>query len=172
MYKPYPVSESPQQVERARPPRTVLRAISLMYAGAALEVVALIIALVTRGSLKSAIVKVHPHYTSAQLHTAENFRAGILVVGALIAVGAWLWMAWANGRGRSWARGVSVALFVLGTLGLPIVSLRTARNAATLIVGVLIWLVGLAVIVLIFNQSSGPFYRQAGDGRGTTARSE
>jgi hypothetical protein len=73
-------------------------------------------------------------------------------------------MAWANGRGRSWARGVSAALFVLGTLGLPIISLRTARNAATLIIGMLIWLVGLAVIVLIFNSSSGPFYpvRSAG----------
>jgi hypothetical protein len=121
----------------------------------------LIVALVTRGSLKSAILKAHPHYTLAQLHTAENFRAGILVIGALIAVGAWLWMAWANGSGRSWARGVSVALFVIGTLGLPIISFRTARNAATLIIGVLIWLVGLAVIVLIFNNSSGPFYRQA-----------
>ena len=172
MYKPYPVSQSPQQVERARPPRTVLSAVRLMYAGAALEVVNLIIALVTRGRLNSVILTAHPHYTSAQLRTAVNFRAGILVVGALIAVGAWLWMAWANGRGRSWARGVSVALFVLGTLGLPIISLRTARNAATLIIGMLIWLVGLAVIVLIFNGSSGPFYRQAGDGRGTTARSE
>jgi hypothetical protein len=169
MYEAYPVSEPSQRLERARPPGTVLRAIRLMYAGAALEVVALIVALVTKGSLKSAIVKAHPHYTSAQLHTAENFRAGLLVVGALIAVGAWLWMAWANGRGRSWARGVSVALFVIGTLGLPIVSFRTARNAATVIIGVLIWLVGLA---LIFNHSSGPFYRQAGDGRGTNARSE
>jgi hypothetical protein len=67
---------------------------------------------------------------------------------------------------------VSAALFVIGTLGLPIISFRTARNAATLIIAVLIWLVGLAVIVLIFNNGSGPFYRQAGAGRGTTARSE
>jgi hypothetical protein len=162
MYEPYPVTEPLRQVELARPPRTVLSAVRLMYAGAALDVVALIVALVSRGRFKSAILSAHPHYTSAQLHTAENFRVGILVVGALIAVGAWLWMAWANGSGRSWARGVSVAFFVLGTLGLPIISLRTARVAATLIVGGLIWLVGLAVIVLIFNKSSGPFYRQAG----------
>jgi hypothetical protein len=33
-------------------------------------------------------------------------------------------------------------------------------------------LVGLGVIVLIFNHSSGPFCQQAGDGRGTTARLE
>jgi hypothetical protein len=161
MYEPYPVSEPPQHLGRARPPRTVLRAVRLMYAGAALEVAALIVALVTRGSLESAIVTAHPHYTSAQVHTAENFRAGLLATGALIAVGGWLWMAWANGSGRSWAKGVSAALFVIGTLGLPIVSFRAARNAATLIIGVLIWLVGLAVIVLIFNNSSGPFYRTA-----------
>jgi len=135
-----------------------------MYAGAALEVVTLAVALVTRGGLESAILAAHPRYTSAQVHKAENFRAGILAVGALIAVGAWLWMAWANGRGRSWARGVSAVLFVIGTLGLPIISFRTARTTGTLIVGVVIWLVGLAVIVLIFNKSSGPFYRQAREG--------
>jgi hypothetical protein len=70
-----------------------------MYVGAALEVIALIVALVSKGWLKSAILTAHPHYTSAQLHTAENFRAGILVIGARIAVGAWLWLAWANGGG-------------------------------------------------------------------------
>jgi hypothetical protein len=59
--------------------------------------------------------------------------------------------------------------FVLGTLGLPIISLRTARVAATLIVGVLIRLAGLAVIVLIFNKSSGPFYRQRVATRGSPA---
>ena len=171
MYEPYPVSEPPQQVERAQPPRTVVNAVRLMYAGAAIEVVALIVALVTRGSLKTAILKTHPHYTLAQLHTAENVRTGILVIAALIAVGAWLWMAWANGRGRSWARTVSAVLFGIDTLSL-FVSVGAARAAGTLIVGVVIWLVGLTVIVLIFNKSSGPFYRQAVDGAGTTARSE
>jgi hypothetical protein len=69
--EPYPVPEPPQQFERAQPPRTVLSAVRFMYAGAALEVVALIVALVTRGSLKSAILPAHPHYTPAQLHCRE-----------------------------------------------------------------------------------------------------
>jgi hypothetical protein len=42
-----------------------------MYAGAALEVLALIVAVVTIGSLKLTIIKTHPDYTPAQLHTAE-----------------------------------------------------------------------------------------------------
>jgi len=131
MYEPYPVSGPPQRLWRARPPHTVLSAIRLMYAGAALELVSLAFALVNRGILTSAIVQAHPDYTSAQLHTAENFRAGLLAVAALIAVGGWLWMAWANGRGRSWARGFSVAFFVLGTLGLPIISFRPWGGVVT-----------------------------------------
>jgi hypothetical protein len=69
MYESYPSSGSMQ--ER---PHTVRNAVRLMYAGAVLEVLALIIALVTRGSLKSAIFKRHPNYTLAQLHTAEFGR--------------------------------------------------------------------------------------------------
>lgn len=71
-----------------RPARTVLNAVRLMYAGAVLEVLALIIVLVTRGSLKSAIFKRHPNYTSAQLHTAEFARTIPLIIGALIACGS------------------------------------------------------------------------------------
>jgi len=55
----------------------------------------------------------HPHYTSVQLHTAENVRTSILVIGALIAVGAWLWMD-------------------------LLISLRAVRAAATPIVGLTI----------------------------------
>jgi hypothetical protein len=49
-----------QQPERTRPPRPVLTAIRLMSAGAALEVLALLVALVTIVRLKLAIVTTHP----------------------------------------------------------------------------------------------------------------
>ena len=53
------------------PPRSVLSAVRLMYAGAALELLALIIAVVTRASLKVAILARHPFYNPAQVHHAE-----------------------------------------------------------------------------------------------------
>jgi hypothetical protein len=34
------------------------------------------------------------------------------------------------------------------------------HTAGSLIVGVVVWLIGLAAIVLIFNKKSGPFYQQ------------
>jgi hypothetical protein len=158
MYEPYPTSRPGQEPEQIQPPRSVLNAVKLMYAGAALEVLAVIIAVVTIGSLKSAILARHPAYTTAQLHNAEAARTVPLVIGGLIAIGLWLWMAWANGRGRSWARVVSAVFFGINTLDL-LISLFAVRAVATLIIGVVIWLVGLGAIVLLFSKESGPFYQ-------------
>ena len=159
MYEPYPASGPAQKPQQIQPPRSVLNAVKLMYAGAALEVLAVIIALVTIGSLKSAILARHRAYTTAQLHTAEAARTVPLVVGGLIAIGLWLWMAWANGKGRSWARIVSAVFFGINTLDL-LISLLAVHAVATLIIGVVIWLVGLGAIVLLFSKESGPFYKQ------------
>ena len=90
MHAPYPTSGPAQEPEQVQPPRSVLNAVKLMYAGAALEVLAVIIAVVTIGSLKSAILARHPGYTTASLHTAEVARTVPLVIGGLIAIGLWL----------------------------------------------------------------------------------
>ncbi|MFY9887561.1 MAG: hypothetical protein WAK71_04565 [Streptosporangiaceae bacterium] len=150
MYEPYPGSGPVQEDPRIRPPRPVIQAVRLMYAGAALEVLVLIIALATSGSLRSAILSRHPAYTTAQLHTAEDSRVVTLVVGAVIAIGLWLWMAWANGRGRSWARTVAAVLFGINTLSL-LLSFFLVHAPATLVADLAIWLVGLAAIVLLFG---------------------
>lgn len=159
MYEPYPTTGPAQPTAHIEPPRPVLRAVKFMYLGAALEIAALAIGLLTLSSLKTAIFKIHPNYTPAQLHTAEVARAIPLAAGALIAVGLWLWMAWANRRGRAWARIVSAAFFGISTLDL-LISLFAIHATADLIIGIVIWLVGLAAIVLVFSKESGPFYRQ------------
>jgi hypothetical protein len=159
MYQPYPTPGPAQEPEQIRPPRSVLNAVKLMYAGAALEVIAVIIAVVTIGSLKSAILARHSAYTAAQLHSAEVARTVPLVIGGLIAIGLWLWMAWANGKGRSWARIVSAVFFGINTLDL-LISLLQVHAVATLIIGVVIWLVGLGASVLIFSKESGAFYNR------------
>jgi hypothetical protein len=159
MYEPYPDSGPPQEVQRIQPPRSVRTAVKLMYTAAAIEVPTLIVALLTRASLKTAILAKHPDYTSAQLHTTETARTVSLVIGALIAIGLWLWMAWANGKGRSWARVLSAVFFGINTVDL-IISFVLVQGAASQIAGIVIWLIGLAVIVLIFSKDSRPFYQQ------------
>ena len=159
MYEPYPTSGRAHEPEQIQAPSSVRNAVKLMYAGAALEVLAVIVAVVTIGSLKSVILARHPAYTAARLHTAEVARTVPLVIGGLIAIGLWLWMAWANGKGRSWARVVSAVFFGINTLDL-LISLFMVHAVATLIIGVAIWLVGLGAIALLFGKESGPFYKR------------
>jgi hypothetical protein len=156
MYESNPVPGP--EPERLQPPNSVRNAVKLMYAGAVLEVIALVVSLLTRSSFKSAILKAHPGYTTAHVHIIENDRAVPLVIGAVIAIGLWLWMAWANGRGRHWARILSAVFFGINTLDL-IIALAVVRAAPTSIIGVVIWLVGLATIVLLFRGESGPYFR-------------
>ena len=159
MYESYPTSGPRQEPQRSQPPASVRTAVKLMFAGAGLEVVALLIAVVSTGSLRSAIFRANPNYTPVQLHNVEVARTAVLVIGALITICLWLWMAWANDRGRGWARIVSAVFFGINTLDL-LLSIDVVHAVATVIIGGVIWLVGLAAIVLIFNKQSGPFYQQ------------
>lgn len=158
MYEPYPTSGQVPEPQRIPPPRSVRNAVKLMYAGAAIEVISLVIALLTRGSLKSALLRIHPNYTAAQLHTAETVQTVSLVIGAAIATGLWLWMAWANGRGYNWARILSAVFFGISTLDL-LVTFAAVRAPVSLIIGFVVWLVGLGAIVLLFSRESSAYFK-------------
>jgi len=159
MYEPSPASGQVPGPQRIPPPRTVQNAVKVMYAGAAVEVVALVVALITRNSMKSALLRIHPGYTAAQLHTAVNTQTVSLVIGAAVATGLWLWMAWANGRGYNWARILSAVFFGISTLDL-LFTFAAVRAPGSLIIGFVIWLVGLGAIVLLFSRESNAFFRQ------------
>ena len=161
--QPYPSAPPPppDQPGSALPrPPSVRTAVRLMYVGAALDAIGVVLGLATIGSLKAAIVKHSPkHLTATQIHGLEVFSiVGTVVIG-LIAIGIWLWMAWANGKGRSWARVVSAVLFGIDTLDL-LLSFTRASVIGALILGILVWLAGLGAIILIFNKESTPFFKQ------------
>lgn len=141
-------------------PRTVLAATRLMYLGALIELCTLVTIVATLGSLKAAVLQRDPGYTAAQWHAEVQGHIVPLEIGAVIAVGVWLLLAWANGRGHRWAR-VGFAVF----FGITTMSLLNglAQDAATyapadLIAGVLLWLVALVTVALIFNPESAPHY--------------
>jgi hypothetical protein len=159
MYEPYP-SSSPELPEQGRPeaPNSVRNAVRLMYAGAALSAIVVIVTLVSIGSLKANILAHYPHYTATQRHTAEVAAVVTSIIGGLIAIGLWLWMAWANGRGRNWARIVAAVFFGINTLDL-LASFARVHAVGSLIVSVLVWLVGLGAIVFLFNKESAAYFK-------------
>ena len=150
MHQPYPLSGKPVEPERPPAPPSVLKAVRLMYAGAALSTVSLVISLVGIGNVKPAIRKQFPHYTVSQVNQAFVAFLVVVIASAAIGIGLWLWMAWASNQGRNWARIVSTVLFAVSTLEL-LQGLRGPRTVIGTIFSALIWLVGLgAVIVWIY----------------------
>jgi hypothetical protein len=161
-YQPYPTSgfdQTPQQ--RPPAPPSIRTAVRLMYAGAILSAVSFIVGLATVGSLRQAIIKAsNKTLTSTQIHTAEVAGVAAIVVLGLIGVGLWLWMAWANGRGRSWARVVAAVLFGFNTLGLLSTVIRPAA-IGTKIFDILVWLVGLGAIVYLWRPDASEYYARS-----------
>jgi hypothetical protein len=143
-----------------RPAPTVVWALRLMVLAATLELVALATVVGTQASLRAVIVGRFPHFTAAQWQAEVHAHILPVEIGAPIAAVGWLALAWANGRGYSWARGVLVGLFCLTSLSLLA---AFAQHVATyapadLIAGCALWLVGLLTLLLIFNPRSDHHY--------------
>jgi hypothetical protein len=157
MYQPYPSGAQMPEPQRPAPPPPVQMAVKLMYAGAALSAIDLIVGLVTIGSLKSAIKKADPTFTSSQVHTAEVGLVAFTVIIGLIGIGLWIWMALANNSGKSWARIIGTVLFGLNTL-FVVLSLVRPHASLGLVFGLVVWLAGLGAVILLWRPESSQYF--------------
>jgi hypothetical protein len=161
MYQPYPSGGKPVEPERPPAPAPVQNAVKLMYAGAAVSTVSLIISLVNFGGTKAAIKKAKPTLTAAQVNQLNTFIITLAIVSGVIGIALWLWMARANSQGKNWARVLSTVLFGLATLDLfGVVSQPTTLIG--LVFPVLTWLVGLGAVILLWRKESTAFFKPPG----------
>jgi len=156
--QPYPTTGSVVE-QRAGAPSTVLNAVKLMYAGAAVTAVAIVVGLLTIDSTRNAVRKANLHgtYTTQQINQLANFVIVAGTVSSIIAIGLWLWMAWKTGKGRGWARIVASVLFFLCTLDQ--LSLLKSGIAIGSIFQLITWLIGLGAIVLLWQPASRDYFR-------------
>jgi hypothetical protein len=157
MYQPYPSSGQPAVPPRPAAPAPVLTAVKLMYFGAAVNTVTLIIVLALIGGNKAdGHLRWNGHsVTAAQLSHLKPVIIMVTIVAGLVVPALWLWMARANGQGRNWARILSTVLFGLATLQL------TGNNGDVEVLSTaLIWLVGLAAVWLLWRPASSAFFKQ------------
>jgi hypothetical protein len=156
--QPYPTSgQMPEPQSQQPAPNSVQTAVKLMYAGAALSLLGLILGLATVGSLKADIHKASPKLTPTQVHSAEIVSIALVVVVGVVAIGLWLWMARASLSGRNYARITGTVLFGIYTL-LLLSSLRRPGFALDLIFSVLQWLAGLGAVIMLWRRQSGEFF--------------
>src|ERR1044071_2120335 len=118
--QPYPPGAKMPPPSGPELPPPVQMAIRLMWLGAALSAVSAVVAAATVSSLRNAIVKVHPGYSTAQIHSAERGQAFLYILVGVISVGLWLWMSFVNRTGRPWTRIVATVLFGVNTLYTPL----------------------------------------------------
>jgi hypothetical protein len=156
MYQPYLSSGQPVEPLRPPAPAPVRTAVKLMYAGAAVSTVPLIIALAYGGDIRAYHLTVLDHrLTTAQLIQWRSLIITLVIVAGLVAPALWLWMARANGQGRNWARILSTVLVSLATLQL---AGNIRDGVALVIIAVLTWLVGLAAVWLLWRPASSAFF--------------
>lgn len=143
-----------------RPAPTVVWALRLMVLAAGLELVALATVVGTQTSLRAAIVGRLPDFTAAQWHAEVHTHILPVEISAPIAAIVWLALAWANGRGYGWARGLVVGLFGLTSLSLLAAFGQHVGTyaPADLIAGCALWLVGMLTLLLILNPRSNRHY--------------
>ena len=152
---PEPTSANVQQPV----PQSVLRAVKVMYVGLAASLIGIVIGLTTLSSTRSAILRAHPAYTTAQLNSAYHFAIGELIAGGLIGAALWLWMAQSCRAGKAWARVVSTVFFGIDTLSVVVGAAAVQGGGLSRIYGILVWVIGLVAIILLWQRSSSDYFR-------------
>ena len=141
----------------SRAPRPVRNAARLMCADAVLTLADAVTVLVTLGGVRSAAVHA---LSGGQWPAVMLTQVDFWLASAPISAAVWLWLAWANGQGYGWARSAFTALFVLLTIALRIGlgEDRLPYTSADVIATTVLWLVGLAAMLLIFSETA--YYQQ------------
>jgi hypothetical protein len=162
MYENYPSTgaggQLPETPTGGQPPRSVQTAVRLMYAGAIISGISFILGLVTIGSVRHTLEKDYPSYSATKISTLVNAEIAIVVVAGIIGVGLWLWMAWANKRGKNWARITGTVFFGLYTLDLVFVAARSASGIST-VFAIVTWLVGLGATIMLWRRDSTAYFK-------------
>jgi hypothetical protein len=142
----------------APPPASVRIAVKLMYAGAVLSALDLIVTLATIGKSRSLLRAARPHISQATFHAdIDSLVAGSVVVW-LITIALWVVMAQVNLAGRGWARIASTFLCVASTLSF-LAYLGQPTLAFGKVILIPLWLAGAGAVVLLWRLESTAYIR-------------
>ena len=138
-------------------PTPVLAAAWLMYAGAAMSLLAMFIDISVIGQVKTDYLRHHPFAIQANVNSLA--AAGVLgvLIGSLISIGLWLWLAVASKRGHGWARTVGTVLFGVNTLSF-LVTVGRPGIASIKSIHFLIWLIGLVTVIFLWRRQSSDYF--------------
>ncbi|MDR2984876.1 MAG: hypothetical protein LBV34_08540 [Nocardiopsaceae bacterium] len=148
---------------RKEPPRSVVIATRLMYAGAAITAIGMAINIIAVITGIDALKTTHPDATIAQLHATKNALILSELFSGVITAGAWVLMARLNLAGLKWARIVATAVFGLATV-LLIFGATGGMAVSVFASAAVAWLVGAAATFYLWQRKSSAFFADASEG--------
>jgi serine/threonine protein kinase len=164
---PWPQASAPDALSRYAPapqrpwqPTPVLVAVWLMYAGAAASLLGMLVDLSVIAQLKTDYLHHHRFLSAAGRSNVNTvYGAGDLgvIVGSVVSIGLWLWLASACKKGRGWARTVGTVLLGVDTLGL-LATIGRPGIPAIKAIHVLIWLIGLVTVIFLWRRQSSDYF--------------
>ena len=144
-----------QPPAKPEPPSSILTAVKLMYAGAALSLLWALLQPTRRDTYRDAMDNPDTNITADDLDAATNLAVGMGVVVGLVVVGLWVLMARTNRGGRSWAR---VFATVLGVIAIPVGLLTMLQSPIDLVMGLALVALSIWILVLLYRRESTEYY--------------
>jgi hypothetical protein len=132
-----------------------------MLGGAVLQVLDIAATLAQAGTIRRQareVLKNRPGMDQSAIDSAANGVVTVLIVLSFLGVGLWIWMAFANRAGGNWARITGSVLFGLGTV------FYLGDLGVSTLTKLLLWLIGLATVILLWNRRSRDYFKPASSG--------
>jgi hypothetical protein len=138
-----------------------------MWAGAGVALVGTILTLAVSSKVRSGVLNTliknassasrhgRTGYAVPQLHQWAHGIVVALIVGEVITVLLWVWMAWANNRGMGWSRLTASVLFALITI--QVLRSLSWTNWSFLFL-LMEWLIGLVAVVLLWRRETSEYF--------------
>jgi len=158
VYQPYPGSAQMPQTQRAPAPASVRNAVKVMYVGAATSILGIAVNIATASATRNAIEKRSPALTASQVSSTEHILVAGAIVGGLIGAALWVFIARSCQGGRNWARITGTVFFAIATVNTFVGAAAPIAAGAKLWAAV-VWLAGLAAVVLLWQRASTAFFK-------------
>jgi len=141
------------------PPQPVVTAARLMFVGAALGLINLIVVLASKSSLRDQIARKNPDFDAHQLDTAVNAAVAVGIVFGIIFTVLYVLLALQVQKGKNWARIVTWILAALGVLG-ALASLAQTTTGGSRVLSLISGVLDVAIIILLAQKVSTAYFRR------------
>ncbi|YAL84030.1 hypothetical protein ACMYYO_04255 [Dermacoccaceae bacterium W4C1] len=147
-------------------PKSIELAQKLMYVGAALSAISLVLGAVlvgsdsTKDAIRDSLRDAGQDVTDDAVNTAVTVGLITSILMGVLGIALWLLMAKFNGAGKSWARIVATVLGALNVIFSLLQFTQPTANGAGIAMSVVSMLLAIAILVLLWRPESSQYYRE------------